>query len=176
MGKQRGEVIFSAYVLIDHPKGSGRFVLVEETSAHKRGKFNLPGGKEDPGDPNLLSTAGRETKEETGGDNANPDDGLEVEIDGLVNVYPHDRKPNGRIVVFSGFVIAGAMSPTSEHPTVDAYPREEVVDLLAEDRLRHPRVLHAIDTYLGDLAIPISSLAPQQVREAAVVDPSQFLR
>ena len=65
MGKQKRETTFSAHAVIEHPLGTRRFVLIEETATHKRGKFNIPGGNEDFGDFTLIRTAQRETKEET---------------------------------------------------------------------------------------------------------------
>jgi ADP-ribose pyrophosphatase YjhB (NUDIX family) len=171
MGKQKRETTFSAHAVIEHPLGTRRFVLIEETATHKRGKFNIPGGNEDFGDFTLIRTAQRETKEETGGENsADPDDGLDIAVNGLIAIYPHEKRPRHRIAVFSGSVVGGMMIPTPEHPTVNAYSIEEIDEFYKNDLLRHPRVHHAIHAYLGDLAIPITLLAPQQIRESAVTE------
>jgi ADP-ribose pyrophosphatase YjhB (NUDIX family) len=171
MGKQKRETTFSAHAVIELPRGTGRFVLIEETAPHKKGLFNLPGGNEDVDDFTLLRTATRETKEETGGEHSNnPTHGLDIAIDGLIAVYPHEKRQRHRIAVFSGLVVSGTMNPTPEHPTVNAYSIEEIDEFYRNDMLRHPRVHHAIHAYLGDLAIPISLMAPQQIRESAVTD------
>jgi len=39
MGKQKRETTFSAHAVIEHPLGTRRFVLIEETATHKRGKL-----------------------------------------------------------------------------------------------------------------------------------------
>jgi ADP-ribose pyrophosphatase YjhB (NUDIX family) len=173
MGKQKSETSFNGSAVIEHPRGTERFVLIEETAPHKRGLLNLPGGNEDFEDHTLLGTAIRETKEETGGANStDPTHGLDIEIDGLIATYTHEKRPKHRIAVFSGFVleVSGVMNPTPEHPTVNAYSIEEIDEFYRNDLLRHPRVHHAIHAYLSGLAIPISLLAPQQIRESVVTE------
>jgi 8-oxo-dGTP pyrophosphatase MutT (NUDIX family) len=173
MGKQKRETTFSAHAVIEHPRGTGRFVLIEETAPHKRGKFNIPGGNEDEEDlSSLPRTAARETKEETGAgvNPIDPNHGLDVVINDLIAVYPHEKRPKHRIAIFSGFVASGIMRPTSEHPIVDAYSIEEIDEFYRNDMLRHPRVHHAIHAYLGGLTVPINLLAPQQIRESAITE------
>ncbi|HUD05293.1 MAG TPA: NUDIX hydrolase [Candidatus Saccharimonadales bacterium] len=163
MGKQKGEKVrYSASTVIDFPQGTGRFVLVQETAPHKKGKLNLAGGTKDPGDRTLIDTAKREAKEETGGIHSTiPDHGFDVVITGLIGVYAHEQHTSRLCVVFSAVAISGIMWASTEHPIVDAYTIEEVDEFHDMGRLRDERVHHAIHAYYKGIVLPIGELSTQ---------------
>ena len=133
--------------------------------------MNLPGGTKDLGDINLFNTARRETKEETGGiDSLTSVHGLDVEICGLIGVYPHDQYPNRLCVVFEAIAVGGIMRASTEHPRVDAYPIEEVDEFRDMGVLRDKRVHDAIHRYSKGLVVPIGELTlTTQLRDNEVV-------
>ena len=84
-------------------EGSARIVLVRRAIEPGYGKWVFPGGYVDRGEP-LLVAAVREAREECG---------LDVRIDGLVNIYSYPgRAPV--IVVYAATAIGGALCPDDE--------------------------------------------------------------
>jgi len=82
---------------------SGRLVLVRRATEPGYGKCGFPGGYVDRGEP-LVSAAVREAREECG---------LDVHIDGLVNIYSYPgRAPV--IVVYAATAVGGTISVDDE--------------------------------------------------------------
>ncbi len=82
---------------------SNRLVLVRRAIEPGYGRWVFPGGYVDRGEPLLLAAA-REAKEECG---------LEITIDGLVNVYSYvGRAPI--IIVYAATAVAGDLQPDDE--------------------------------------------------------------
>jgi 8-oxo-dGTP diphosphatase len=82
---------------------SGRIVLVRRAIEPGYGKWVFPGGYVDRGEP-LTSAAIREAREECG---------LDVRLDGLVNIYSYPgRAPV--IVVYAATAVAGALCVDDE--------------------------------------------------------------
>jgi len=69
-----------------------QILLVQASSYHKKGKWNFPSGRVEPGET-VLEAARREAFEETG---------YQVKITGLLGIY-HYRSPSGNFVVRFGF-------------------------------------------------------------------------
>lgn len=181
MRKQKSEQLIklSASAVIEYPVGSQKFVLVEETAPHKKGKINLPGGNKDPIDLTLFDTAIREVKEETGGGDVNdpsynPAFGLDVEVVGLVPTRPNKPKSNHISHFFAATAVGGLMRATAEHPVVDTYSIDEISTLLDDGLLRDRRVLDAVLAF--GLATPISEFQRYDPNPDFLVETAPRLR
>ena len=119
---------------------SGRIVLVRRAIEPGYGKWVFPGGYVDRGEP-LTSAAIREAREECG---------LDVRLDGLVNIYSYSgRAPV--IVVYAATAVGGALGVDDEGLEVmevgsSAIPWDELAFRSTHDGLRD---------YLGGLRHPL---------------------
>ena len=108
----------------------GRFVLCRRAIDPGYGKWVFPGGYVDRGEP-LTVAAVREAREECG---------LDIRIDGLVNIYSYaGRVPV--IVVYAATAMAGTLTPDDEQLeiaefTEDAIPWSELAFRSTEEGLR----------------------------------------
>jgi 8-oxo-dGTP diphosphatase len=117
-----------------------RFVLVRRAIEPGYGKWVFPGGYVDRGEP-LTTAAIREAREECG---------LDVRLDGLVNIYSYPRRAPV-IVVYAATAIGGALRCDDEGLeaslfTSDAIPWQELAFRSTEEGLRD---------YLAGLRHPI---------------------
>ena len=108
----------------------GRLVLCRRAIDPGYGKWVFPGGYVDRGEP-LTVAAVREAREECG---------LDIRIDGLVNIYSYaGRVPV--IVVYAATVLGGTLTPDDEQLeiaefTEDAIPWSELAFRSTEEGLR----------------------------------------
>lgn len=110
-----------------------RLLMVREGASHKRGRWNLPGGRLEP-DEGPVQAAGREAREETG---------YVVSLNGLIGVYSY-ATGRGRDAV--RFLLSGVVE--SGEPEVDG---DEILDVrwieldeieaMPDSRLWRPGVL-----------------------------------
>jgi 8-oxo-dGTP pyrophosphatase MutT (NUDIX family) len=119
-----------AVLLLAYPRGSGPHVVFTErthTLSNHRGQISLPGGSRDPDDPDLATTALRETYEELG-------------------IVPEDVDLLGRLddvyVYVSNFLIAPYVGALDYEPTFMANPAEVARTIeVPLARLRSPDML-----------------------------------
>lgn len=114
-------------------KQNGRYLLVQEAKEHVRGKWNLPGGKTNPGET-VEECAIREALEETG---------YSVELIRKVGVYQNAALDDAVKHAFEAKIIGGELD----------YPKDELLDAQwftfqeverMKEHLRHPSVFEAI--------------------------------
>lgn len=118
----------------------GSYLLVRESKASARARFNLPAGKPEVGET-LIEAAVREAKEETG---------LDVTIDHIVGLYQCPQTSEGFGVVnfvFASRVAAGEIVISKAHPEVRYFSRAEVSDLAAQRMLRGSHIELAMDDH-----------------------------
>ena len=119
---------------------SGRLVLVRRAIDPGYGKWVFPGGYVDRGEP-LTAAAVREAREECG---------LEVRLDGLVNIYSYaGRAPV--IVVYAATVLGGTLCVDEE--CLEA--AEFDTSAIPWDALAFPSTRDGLDDYLAGLLHPV---------------------
>jgi 8-oxo-dGTP pyrophosphatase MutT (NUDIX family) len=119
-----------AVLLLAYPReGEPHVVFTERTHtlSNHRGQISLPGGSRDPGDPDLATTALRETYEELG-------------------IFPEDVDVLGRVddvyVYVSNFLIAPYIGALDYEPAFIANPAEVARTIeVPLARLRSPEML-----------------------------------
>jgi ADP-ribose pyrophosphatase YjhB (NUDIX family) len=118
----------------------GRLVLVRRAIEPGYGLWVFPGGFVDRGEP-LTAAAVREAREECG---------LDVRLDGLVNIYSYAGH-TPIIVVYASTAIGGALAPDDESLEVGLFAEAEIPwDSLAFESTRH-----ALRDYFDGLRHPL---------------------
>ncbi len=126
----------------------GRYLLVQESKASARLRYNLPAGKPELGET-LAGAAAREALEETG---------LQVEPQYLVAIFHCPRTSEGVGVVnfiFRSTVVGGRLRSSVEHPDVGYFSREEVAALGRQQQLRGIHIELAIDQCAAGARLPL---------------------
>ena len=129
----------------------GRYLLVQESKATARARYNFPAGKPEIGET-LMEAAAREAREEAG---------LDVVPEYLVGIYQCARTSEGVGVVnfvFRSQVVGGAITTSEEHPSVGYFTREEIAGLGREGRLRGIHIELAIDQCAAGARIPLETI------------------
>ena len=129
----------------------GRYLLVQESKASARSRYNFPAGKPELGET-LAEAAAREAREETG---------LDVQVEYLIAIYHCPRTSEGVGVVnfvFRSRVVSGELRITAEHPDVRYFTREEVAELGRSDRLRGVHIEMAIDQWDSGARLPLGTV------------------
>ena len=121
---------------------SGRIVLVKRAIEPGYGKWVFPGGYVDRGEP-LPLAAIREAREECG---------LEVRLEGLVNVYSYPGKAPV-IVVYAATALAGTLATDDEGLEASEVDPGEI----PWGELAFPSTESALRDYLAGLLHPLSS-------------------
>jgi ADP-ribose pyrophosphatase YjhB (NUDIX family) len=119
---------------------SGRLVLVRRAIEPGYGMWVFPGGYVDRGEP-LTSAAVREAREECG---------LDVRLDGLVNIYSYPgRAPV--IVVYAATAVGGQLSADDECLESSEFAEAEI----PWDRLAFRSTTEGLRDYLAGLRHPV---------------------
>lgn len=114
---------------------AGCYLLVKESKASARGRFNFPAGRPEQGET-LIEATVREAHEETG---------LEVTVDHLVGIYRCPRTSEAfRVVnfVFFSEVRGGVLRRSNAHPVVRYFSPEEIAEMVSS-RIIRGRHIHA---------------------------------
>ncbi len=117
-----------------------RLVLVRRAIEPGYGRWVFPGGFVDRGEP-LAAAAVREAREECG---------LEVRLEGLVNVYSYAGR-DAVIVVYAAARVAGELRPDEECSEVALFPVED----LPWSELAFRSTRDALRDYLDGLRHPV---------------------
>jgi ADP-ribose pyrophosphatase YjhB (NUDIX family) len=113
--------------------GDGRLVLVRRAIEPGYGKWVFPGGYVDRGEE-LLGAAAREAREECG---------LDVRLDGLVNIYSYTGA-TPIIIVYAATMVSGTLAVDEEGLEARMFDRAEI----PWDELAFPSTDHALRDYL----------------------------
>ena len=119
--------------------GDGRLVLVKRAIDPGYGLWVFPGGYVDRGEE-ITSAAIREAREESG---------LDVRLDGLVNIYWYPRRPL-IIIVYAATALAGELCSDDECLEARMFAREEI----PWDELAFPSTNDALRDYLSGRVQP----------------------
>jgi ADP-ribose pyrophosphatase YjhB (NUDIX family) len=95
--------------------GDGRLVLVKRAIEPGYGLWVFPGGYVDRGEQ-ITTAAIREAREESG---------LEVRLDGLVNIYSYPRRPL-IIIVYAATAVGGVLCADDECLEARLFSRDEI--------------------------------------------------
>lgn len=117
-----------------------RLVLVRRAIEPGYGKWVFPGGYVDRGEP-LTSAAVREAREECG---------LDVRLDGLVNIYSYPRR-TPVIVVYAATAIGGVLTCDEECLETN----EIEIDMIPWDDLAFRSTQDGLRDYLAGLLHPV---------------------
>jgi ADP-ribose pyrophosphatase YjhB (NUDIX family) len=123
---------------------AGRVVLVQRAIEPGYGRWVFPGGYVDRGEP-LEVAALREAREECG---------LEVRLDGLINLYSYPgRTPI--IIVYAATLLQGTLCTDDESLDARWFDREEIPWTL----LAFPSTRHALTDYFSGRLYPVHGQA-----------------
>lgn len=114
--------------------GDGRLVLVKRAIDPGYGLWVFPGGYVDRGEE-LTAAAIREAREESG---------LDVRLDGLVNIYSYPQRPL-IIIVYAATAIGGELCSDEECLEARLFSRDEI----PWDALAFPSTNDALRDYLA---------------------------
>lgn len=123
-------------------------LLVKESKASARGRYNLPSGRLERGET-LIGAAEREAREETG---------LDVAVTSLLGIYHCPATTEGFPVinfVFESRVVDGEPASSEQHPQVRYVPYDEVHELAERHLLRGTHILKAIAAHRGGHRLPL---------------------
>lgn len=116
----------------------GKFLLVQEGRPDIHGLWNTPAGHVDEGETSEEAAA-REVKEESGYD---------VRVGTELGVY--STKSGHDLHMYKAQIVGGELSyPEDELLDAKWFTYDEVKTLAAQNKLRGPHILSAIDAYLG---------------------------
>ena len=134
------KIAVGTIIIRAEPGSAGQIVLVRRAIEPGYGKWVFPGGYVDRGEP-LLVAAVREAREECG---------LDVRIDGLVNIYSYaGRAPV--IVVYAATAIGGTLCPDDECLETAEFAAESI----PWDDLAFQSTREGLRDYLAGLLHPV---------------------
>ncbi|NLX06306.1 MAG: NUDIX hydrolase [Phycisphaerae bacterium] len=137
-------IIHASMLVVDD---SNRLLLVQEDGPHNHGKWNLPGGGVEVGEP-LAASAEREVREETG---------LEVRAEGLIGVYTGFGEFRYINFVFLGRATGGQTTPqTGEILACRWFDPHEALDLDPHEVLNPRKLRRIIEDWQSQPAGPLS--------------------
>jgi 8-oxo-dGTP diphosphatase len=125
----------------------GRYLLVQETKASARQRFNFPAGKLEIGET-LTEAAAREAREEAG---------VDVDVVDLIGIYQCPRTSEGSAVVnfvFSSVITGGSPTSSEAHPVARFFSHEEIESMAAEGLLRGTHIILSIADHRAGRRLP----------------------
>ncbi len=150
---------------------NGLYALVQETKVPGSPVYGELGGSLMPQE-NLVDTAIREAREETGYDEQTGRGGLEFEVIDFIGWYQQMMSRSGNTLiraVYLSHITGGEFTPTPKHPTLLMVDIEEVMDMGGFDQLRSNIDLQSIIDH-G------TSVYKTRDRGTPIVVPSQNIR
>jgi ADP-ribose pyrophosphatase YjhB (NUDIX family) len=122
--------------------GDGRVVLIQRSIEPGYGKWVFPGGYVDRGEL-VEAAAVREAREECG---------LDVRIDGLINVYSYEgRTPI--IIAYAATIVGGTLTAADEALAARLFEASEI----PWDQLAFPSTREALEDYFAGVRAPRGS-------------------